>query len=260
VAGLDAPADDWRWPQVSYIFQQSGLFPKFHTSGNSYQWWLSAKHPAFNLVRVMLSNTFVGRSAMDFFMATIAGVRSFYNQGARDFVVLNEPNIEHQGSWTSGAEFGRLFNDLCKLYKSQMPDIRLWFPGCSPQFGGQHKFIEDAKQAGAFAEIYGIVEHVYTGIVADEEGAVATILGEVLDFRQRYALDKPLCIGEFSVNRRALADYKARVYKRVYDKLGSIKGLQAAYCFTVDWEAMRDVNKEGWARNGIDAEWIKLNK
>ena len=141
-----------------------------------------------------------------------------------------------------------------------MKDIRLWFPGCSPQFGAQHQFITDAKRGGAFAEIYGIVEHVYTGIANDEDAAVAQILGEVLDFRQRYALTRPLCIGEFSVNRPAPADYKARVYKRIYDKFKHIKGLQAAYCFTVDWEAMRDVNKEGWARNGIDAEWIKLNK
>lgn len=260
VSGLDAPGDDWRWPQVDKVFQQTGLYPKFHTSGNSYQWYLAAKHPTFNLVRVMLSSGFSSPYAIDFYMATVRDMRTFYDQGVRDFVVLNEPNIEHQGSWDNGYQFGRLFNELCHLYKSQMKDIRLWFPGCSPQFGAQHQFITDAQRGGAFVEIHGIVEHVYTGIVDDEEAAVAQILGEVLDFRQRYALTRPLCIGEFSVNRPAPPDYKARVYNRIYDKLQYIKGLQAAYCFTVDWEAMMDVNKEGWARNGIDAEWIKLNK
>lgn len=257
ISGLDQPASDWRWSQVGYVFTGSGLWPKFHTVGDSWKYYSQYKHGEFNPVRIRPSGDFSSKEAIDFYFETIGGVRNFWNLGARDFIVLNEPNIEHVGSWSNGYEFGLLFVDLCKLYKSQMPGIRLWFPGCSPQFGAQHGFIADAKKAGAFNHVVGIVEHVYTGITDNEEAAIAQMIGEVLDFQRRWSLDRPLVIGEFSVNRPADSSYKARVYKETYNKFKSIKGLKAAYCFTADWEPSADSNKEGWIKNGIYDAWLK---
>lgn len=255
VAGVDQPASDWHWPVAKAVFEETGLAPKFHTNGVNSQWYNAFKHPRFNLVRVLLDPSF-GGNAEAIFNETIAGVRAFYDLGARDFVLLNEPNIEGLGiRWQNGAEFGRVFRALCQRYRDALPDVRLWFPGCSPGFGAQHTFIQAAKVEGAFDLVYGVVEHVYTGITNDAPGAVAQMVAEVRDFQQRHALDKPLAIGEFSVNRPAAAAYKAEVYGAFYDALALIPGVQAAYAFTASWHPAPDVNQEGWLELGIHNQW-----
>jgi hypothetical protein len=157
--------------------------------------------------------------------------------------------------WNNGREFGLVFSELCVLVKREFASIRIWFPGCSPSFGAQHAFIQDAASAGAFSHIYGIAEHVYSGNVVNPQEAAVGMFNEVLDFRNRYALIRPLVIGEFSVNKPAPAGYKADVYKRFYNMLSQVKGIAGAYSFSASWfphespENMR--NQESWYETGI---------
>lgn len=250
ISGVDQPASASYWPTAKAVFDITGLHPKFHASGDSQDWYLEYKHPTFNIARAYVRDNFVG-TAQQFFDETIDAMRRFYNLGLRDFEGLNEPNHQHQGAWANGYEFGQLFQELCGLWLTALPGARIWYPGCSPQFGGQHAFIDDSRRGGAFNRVYGMAEHVYTGIVNDENGAMLQMKNEVLDFQRRHSLSMPLCVSEFSVNRPASGEYKAAVYHKFYDALIDIPGIQAAYSFTASWHPSPDVNKEGWLEHGI---------
>lgn len=252
ISGIDQPASDWYWFSGKAVYENTGLSPKFHTGGVNHEWWAVFKNPVFNLVRVLLDPSFNG-GAQDIFNETTNNVAQFYNQGARDFELLNEPNIEGMGiRWNNGREFGEVFRELCKIFKGAYPEIRLWFPGMSPGFGAQHTYIADAASVGAFDHVYGVCEHVYTGIADNAAAAASQMIAEVKDFQQRWALTQPLCITEFSVNRPATAEHKAAVYHQFYDGLANIPGIQAAYSFTSTWHPSGDENQEGWLEWGID--------
>lgn len=249
--GVDQPASDWYWPTAKAVFDVSGLGCKFHTTGDSHQWYNQYKKP-FTLVRIALDPTFVG----DIYAETVNNVARFYDLGARDFEVLNEPNIEGMGTrWNNGTEFGIIFKDLCAQYLNRFPGIRLWFPGCSPGFGAQYAFIDAAVSAGAFTHIYGMCEHVYSGTTTDYSTAYEEMYREILEFRGKYAMTRPLAITEFSVNRPASGSYKASAYKLLYEKLAALPGVQAAYSFTSSWYPHSDPNQEGWLENGIHNEF-----
>lgn len=258
VRGIDQPASDWYWPSAKSVFDVTALSPKFHAGGDNYKWYIEYKDDQFNIVRILLDPTFAG-GASAIVNETRANVQRFYDMGVRDFICWNEPNIEGMGvRWDSGGSFGKILNDAATFYRNEFPQIRLWFPGCSPQWGAQHEFINAARAAGAFTQMYGVTEHVYTGIVGDKDAAVAQMVGEVKDFQRRHALDRPLVIGEFSVNEPAPADYKARVYRRFYQVLDGIEGVQAAYSFTSSWNPSPDANQEGWLEHGIDDAYVRL--
>jgi hypothetical protein len=249
-SGVDQPASDWRWPEAKAVFDVTGLGCKFHTTGNSYQWYDAYKKP-FTLVRIALDPTFAG----DIFQETVNNVAQFYDQGARDFEVLNEPNIEGMGvRWNNGTEFGIVFNDLCRQYKERFPEIRLWYPGLSPSFA-QFAFTDAAISAGAFDLIWGVCCHAYSGDITNATTAASEILSEALLFRERYAMTRPLCVSEFSVNRPQDGTYKAQVYHVVYDDLATIPGVQAAISFTADWYPDPDLNEEGWLLAGVHNAW-----
>ena len=251
ISGIDQPASDWYWANGKAVFETAKLTPKFHTGGVNHEWYGIFKNPVFNLVRVLLDPNFKG-DAQAIFNETTGNVAQFWVRGARDFELLNEPNIEGMGvRWSNGREFGTVFRALCKIYKDAYPGIRLWFPGLSPGFGAQHTFIAEAAAVGAFDYVYGMCEHVYTGVVDDAAGASNQMLAEVKDFQKRWALVRPLAITEFSVNRPAAGAYKADVYKRFYAALANIPGIQAAYSFTATWHPSADTNQEGWLENGI---------
>ena len=263
VAGVDQPASDWRWPEGKAVFDTTKLTPKFHTQGVNPQWWSQYKNPHFNSVRILLDPSFTGGAAAGsealanaIYLETNGNVQEFYNQGARDFIVLNEPNIEGMGiRWHNGSQFGFVFKRLCAHYLSAFPGIRLWYPGMSPGFGAQHAFINDSKAAGAFDHVYGVVEHVYTGETSGHAVSIASaMVSEVKDFQQRHSLTRPLVIGEFSVNRPASAEFKRDVYVEFYRQV-AIPGVQAAYSFTSDWTPNPDVNQEGWLNLGLHNIW-----
>jgi len=256
VAGVDGPASDWYWPKAKKVFEVTGLAVKFHTAGTNYHWYSSYKNSKFNPVRIVLSHTFAATSSASFFLAFKNDVVQFYRQGARDFIVLNECNIEHVGSWRNGFEFGKLFRELCQLIKREFPGVRLWFPGTSPQYGAQHQFISDAKRAGAFDEVYGIVEHVYTVNTSSADAAAEEMLAEVKEFQQRWALDRPLVIGEFAVVAAAQPGYKAQVYRLFYEKVAQLPGIAGAYSFTSSWHPSADERGEGWLEMGIHKAYM----
>lgn len=258
IRGVDQPASDW-WQVAWEVFVGTGLYPKFHAGGTNHQKYPQYKHPSFNPVRILLNPSFQG-GASAIFNEVKENIQLFYAQGARDFIVLNEPNIEGMGvRWSNGSQFGVVFSELCFLIKQGFPGVRLWFPGCSPGFGAQHTFIADAAGAGAFTHIYGIVEHVYSGNTTNAAQAAQGMYEEVLDFRRRWAYNRPLVIGEFSVNRPAAPEYKADVYRRFYDLLNPVAGIAAAYSFTASWHPHEDYtvnpplahNRESWYEQGI---------
>lgn len=266
VAGVDQPASDWYWSTAKAVFDVTGLAPKFHTTGDSSRWFGTYRNPHFNLVRIVLNPGFsvTGRDpelvASAIFSEIKEHPRQFYNLGARDFVLLNEPNIENMGKlWDNADQFGATFKLLCQFVKQEYPGMRVWYPGMSPGGTGstppadkpQHAFIEAARRQGAFDGIYGIVEHVYTGITSNAATAADQMLLEVMDFRQRWAMTRPLVIGEFSVNEKATGGYKASVYRRFFADLDGVPGIQAAYSFTSSWHPNADSKQEGWLENGI---------
>lgn len=255
VAMVDNPASDWRWPQAKAVFDVTGLTPKFHTQGNNHQWYDQYKSPIFNMVRILVDPNFSG----DLLAETEGNVAQFYALGARDFEVLNEPNIEGMGvRWNDGVEFGVKFREYCKELKARFPGIRLWFPGLSPGFGAQYTFIDEAISVGAFDHIVGICEHVYSGIADNVTAARQQMFTEVMEFRSRYAMTRPLFISEMSVNRPAPASYKAQVYKDLFVQLAAVPGIQGCTSFTSDWEPSGDESAEGWLKHGIHTAYASL--
>lgn len=251
VRSVDQPASDWYWYNGRAVFDKTGLTPKFHTTGDSHQWYTQYKGSGFNLLR-----------NRDDLMGDYWGsVINFYNMGLRDVEAWNEPNIEQEGLgslWNDGYEFGQVLKSFCQKIKGQLPDIRIWFPGCSPGFGSQYAFIDAAVSAGGLDLCYGICEHVYTGITDNVEAAVSQMFNEVMEFRSKYALTRPLVISEFSVNRPALASYKAQVYKLFYERLEGVEGVQMAVSFTSTWHPNSDPNQEGWLEFGIHDAYAAL--
>lgn len=264
IKGIDQAASDWYWPQTMDVFDRTGLEVKFHSNGRSSDYFDLYKNDVFNPVRIILDPSFTGNQLKGsvalgeaIFNEVRVDVQRFYDKGARDFIVLNEPNIEGMGiRWDNGKQFGTVFKSLCQNLLNRYVGIRLWYPGCSPGFGAQHIFINDSKTTGAFDLIYGVVEHVYTGVTNGEPNSVAqSMVNEVLDFQSKHTMNRPLMIGEFSVNRPATKEYKRDVYKAFFSKLSFVKGIQAAYSFTSSWHPNPDENKEGWLELGIHNVW-----
>lgn len=260
--GLDQPASDWDWNRVHSIFAETGMIPKFHTDGNNHQWFNQYKSGKFNIVRILINPSFQGDSAQ-IFNEIRGGVEPYYNMGQRDFILFNEPNIEGLGvRFTNGVNFSYMADDVARLLKSQYSGIRLWYPPVSPSGDGRISgwdFLNQAKSGAGFSQFYGMTEHVYTGNTTNVQAAVDGMVEEVKRFQGLYSIDKPLVIGEFSVNRPATASYKADVYTRLYQRLGAMAGLQGAYSFTASWFGGQsgqwgrdwDINQESWFEGGI---------
>lgn len=280
VPGVDQPASDWYWTSAKSVFDNTGrkLAPKFHDTGDSHKWFADYKHPNFNVVRVTISPSFNNRDPQAIWNEMRGGINKYWPMGQRDFIFLNEPNIpqENLGKlWNNGIEFGRTFVQLANLAKAQFPGIRIWFSpmspggvsGDAPESRPQHKFIADANTQGALDVCWGLVCHAYTAYTADQSKAVNELLTEVATFQRMWSLKKPLILGEFSVNRPATANYKARVYAALYNGLRTMPGIQAAYSFTSSWYGGQDLgqwgrtwdlNQEGWKEGGIDTAFAAL--
>lgn len=102
-----------------------------------------------------------------------------------------------------------------------------------------------------FKHCGGMTKHVYTGITSNHEQAAMQMYLEVLDWQSKWATDRPVIIGEFSVNRPASGEYKSRVYRQFFELLKDAPGIQAAYSFTSSWHPSPDTNQEGWLEAGI---------
>ena len=261
ISGVDQPASDWNWPSGKSVYDKTGLIPKFHTSGVSHTWFNAYKSGVFNPVRVVIDRGFTNKDPGAIWNEMIGEVSKYWNLGARDFIFLNEPNTTHESFgklWDTPEQFGDTFNKICAMAKNTYPGIRIWFPGMSPGFGVQFEFIDKSRTTGSFQHIYGVTEHVYTGITNNAQAACDEMFNEVLLFRSKYTMTRPLILGEFSVNRPATAAYKADVYKRFFNKLKVTPGIWGAYSFTSTWYPNADENQEGWLEHGIDNAYMSL--
>ncbi|QQR91427.1 MAG: hypothetical protein IPJ88_06785 [Myxococcales bacterium] len=285
VRGVDQPAEPGEWWTAGSVFEGTGLYPKFHTRHGT-DWFRLYRHPSFNPVRILFNNEgskgeTSQATALAIYNETASAASEYYQAGARDFIVLNEPNIEGWPNlWSSAEEFGIVFKELCRLYSETFPSIHLWFPGLSPSSSGgygppQDEFIARALSAAwgkeSFGEVYdafdgappfyGVAMHAYTDRVweGQEQNAVNDLISKVYSFRSRHQWRYgPLLIGEFSVNRPGPSEYKAKVYKMFYEELSSIGNVFGAYSFTASWGPTDDANQEGWFPNGIHSEYKRL--
>ncbi len=263
VRGVDQPASDWDWPNAKSVFDNTGLIPKFHTQGTNPEWFNQYKNNGFNAVRILLDPNFNG----DVVAEVSADIGRFYELGARDFIVLNEPNIEGINKrWDSATEFAIQYREITRILTGMFPSARWWYPGMSP--GGtdstppeerpQHAWIDTVRDLGGFDYTYGMCMHAYTGVVSNQDTAISILVNEVKTFQQLHTLSMPLLVGEFSVNRPATAAYKATIYQGLWSAIKDLEGLQAAYSFTSSWEGNPDANQEGWKKHGIDVAWVAL--
>lgn len=259
VKGVDNPASDWYWPTARVVFDtlKNKVYPKFHSNGDNIIWYDTYKHPTFNVVRVILNPGFNNPAPQAIFNEIVGSVSQWYakDQSIR-FELFNEPNIEHMGLlWNNGAQFGTTFKAVCQLLKQTFPNIKIYYPGLSPQFGAYKQFLDASKVVGAFDLISGVCMHSYTPIVNNAQNAANVVLNEVATFVTRDSSNKPVIVSEMSVNEAASGTYKAQVYKLIWGQLG---GVEAAYCFTSSWYPTTDTKREGFLENNIHTELAKI--
>lgn len=259
IKGVDNPASDWYWPQTKVVFDtlKSKVYPKFHTSGNNINWYDQYKHPTYNVVRVILNQGFNNPSPQAIFNEIKPDVTKWYLKDPTiRFELFNEPNVEHMHLlWSNGSQFGSTFKQVCQLLKAAYPNIIIYYPGLSPQFGQYKPFLDASIAAGAFDLVNGVCMHSYTGITSNAQTAASVILNEITTFVTRDAANKPVVVSEMSVNAPAAGTYKAQVYKLIWGQVG---GIEAAYCFTSSWHPNADIKQEGFLENNIHIELAKI--
>ncbi|MCB0010020.1 MAG: hypothetical protein KDE04_26320, partial [Anaerolineales bacterium] len=194
------------------------------------------------------------------------GVKRFYDRGARDFEVHNEPRLHHEGfghQWHNGAEFGDFLLGLMRQIKANCPEARLWYPGESPGVPWTDQFLISRP---AFQKVAGILSgicmHAYSGITNNAEAAANEIANQARAYRDALYNNGqnpevwrlPIIVSECSVNRApanagdAYAAYRADVYKRTAGKLRQIPGVKGAFWYTSHWNPPPNevANQESW--------------
>lgn len=259
---MHAPGSDWMWQllEVQQFFHGLDLPVKFLSIGFSPDYWRFHK-PEFHLVRVYWQSDGTKWSAQQVWEAVRGDVLRFYQQGARKFELLNEPNLRQEGfgtSWRNGAEFGRFLLDLMGLMRQECPEAQFYYPGLSPGLPWTSQFVfTDAAWALVQGQMAGICMHAYSGTVNHVETAVQDIVTQVKGFQQRYALQKPLVVSECSVNRAASPDYKAAVYVKVENALKAIPGVEALVYFISHWNAPPEqaAHGESWLGTNLSTAY-----
>ncbi len=259
---IDQPASDWRWSRVKEVFDKTKLTPKFHTSGNSHKWYPIYKHDKFNIVRVIVKEDHISK----FLSAAQREINKYWGLGQRDYIFLNEPNVQNEGYkklWHNGIDFGKEYRKITQKLVAMFPGIRIWSAPPSPWWDwspgevyNAKKWMKETVSVGAYDFCYGMVCHAYSAKLKPEQAA-GEIVNEVKKFQQKYSSNKPLIVGEFSLVRPTNdnAKLKALTYHLVYNALANVPGIQAAASFTADWYPNQDNNHEGWYENGIHNEF-----
>jgi hypothetical protein len=106
-----------------------------------------------------------------------------------------------------------------------------------------------------WSQVQGLVDgwcmHAYTGDNANVEEAAGDIAGQVVELQRRFALQIPIIVSEASVNRGSDAQQKARVARRVHQKLSAVPGVEGVYWYAAEWDPASDKHHEGWFHTGI---------
>lgn len=263
---LHAPGSDWMWqlPEIQDLMRFVDLPVKFLSIGFSPDYWATFHKPQFHLVRLYWQHGGHKRTPAEVWEFARRDILRFYNQGARKFELLNEPNLRHEGLgvvWKDGAEFGRFLANLALLIKADCPEAELYYPGLSPGLPWTNQFtFLDASWPHVKELCHGLCMHAYSGTTNNVDTAVNDILTQVKGFQQRYALDRPLVVSECSVNRAAPAEYKANVYVRLERILKTLPGVEALVYFISHWEAPPEqaAHQEGWLNSGLPQAYKNL--
>lgn len=235
---LESPADDWRWPTVKGMIDYVGIGVKFKSHGVNADYYNSySQNHNFLPVRLFVNLTnYIPPETL--YNDTWKGqIQNFYNRGARDFELFNEPNIEGVGVfWNNGTEYANYMKVICQMIKTDFPSARLWFTAMSPgvPFTNQYTWI-DAAWPILKPYCYGFCTHAYSGDNVNVTNAANDILSQIQATRVRYNLQVPLFLSEVSVNRGSNYNQKAQVYQRLDTELAKLPGIIAASYFISDW-------------------------
>jgi hypothetical protein len=235
---IESPADDWRWPVVKGMIDSVNIGVKFKSHGSNADYYnqYSGRHD-FLPVRLFFSATnYVSPEIL--YRDTWKGqIQNFYNRGARDFELFNEPNIEGVGTfWNNGTEYANYMLPICIWMQADFPGIRIWFTAMSPgvPFTNQYTWIDTAWPILA-PFCFGFCTHAYSGNNADVNVATNEILTQIQATRERYNLQKPLFLSECSVNRGTNYFQKAQVYRTLEERFNTMNGIKAVSYFISDW-------------------------
>ncbi len=270
VAGIHGPGDSYMWQQggLRNMLTHLNMPVKFMSDGDRSKWYKEFNKPQLSLVRVFWKpNSQQKKTAQQAWDEDIRdGVMRFYQQGARDFEVHNEPRLGHEGmghQWQNGAQFGNFLRQLMLIIKKKCPGVRLWYPGESPGVPWTEQFNVTRPAYKKVADLcYGICQHAYAGNTTNVETAVAEIVDQVRKFHKAMnAWDKPIIVSESSVNRAASPEFRAKVYTKVAQELAQIPGVQGIFWYISHWNPPSGevANAESWYGTDLPDRYKRLN-
>jgi hypothetical protein len=270
VAGIHGPGDDFTWGRADFqgMMSNLGMPVKFMSNGVRADFFGQFRKPELELVRVLwVPDPSRKKTAQEAWDEDIRdGVLRFYERGARDFEIHNEPRLDKEGmghQWQNGDEFGRFLRELMLIVRENCPEARLWYPGESPGLPWTNQFAFSRPAYKHVADLcHGICQHAYSGNTADVNEAVSDIVDQVKLFREGFLdFGKPVIVSECSVNRAATAEFRANVYTEVARKLRQIPGVKGVFWYISHWNAPSDelANAESWFGSDLPEKYKALN-
>lgn len=256
---LHGPASDYEWQnqELRNMLNTLNMPVKFMSNGINADYYATYRKPALDLVRVFWQPHIYKTPQQAWNDDIRDGVLRFYNLGARDFEVLNEPNLPNEGAYLVWDEndFGDWLRELCLIIRSNCPGARLYFPGMSPGVPFSSQFTWTNKAWPKVKDLcYGFCLHSYSGITDNATNAINDIVNQVKESQSYLNLQVPLIVSESSVNRAATPTYKAQVYKGVENQLKSVTGVKGVVWYVSSWDSAppdQEGHQEDWLKWGI---------
>jgi hypothetical protein len=250
---LHGPADDWAWNTGDVVdaIATANLPVKYLSHGVNASHFVRGRA---HMVRVFWKPD-RQKTAIEAWEDVGGDVMRFYNAGARDFELFNEPNLTSEGLglvWFSGEHFGNWLRAFAQIMRTFAPDARLWFPGMSPgvPWTNQFAFTNDAWPIVRDL-MHGFCMHAYTGETANVETAVDGVVAQIVELQRYLKLQVPLFVSELSVNRPASSQHRATVYRTIEKRLRAVPGVAGVAYFVAQWLPELDVNGESWAGTAL---------
>jgi hypothetical protein len=257
---IHSPGSDWMWNdgELRSMLDYLALPIKFMSIGSNRDYFGQYGANRWHLVRVFYQPDGSRKSGEQVWGEVGNDVIEFVRRGARNFELFNEPNLAQEGygtMWANGQEFGVFLRDFAWRFRQacvnkELPQPLLYYPGLSPQFGGQYAFT-DAALPACVDEMDGLCCHAYTGETADVGTAVNQIWAEAIGFQERYGRRLPVIVSECSVNRgggAGIYQFKADVYRALEARARSRAGLEAIVYYISHWSppAEQADHMESW--------------
>lgn len=173
-----------------------------------------------------------------------------HDQRIRYFEIHNEPNLRLEGfggGWDDGAEFGRWFLEVVRLFRQRFPNARFGFPGLSPGPASDglgrkdwRAFLSQAAFAAVQADWIGI--HSYW--VNEREMFDHGLGFGFVEYRRRFP-EQLLFVTEFGNPAQPKA-VVAEQYSRYYAQLRRVKGLGGAFAYVVSTSDPAESSRWAW--------------